>query len=576
MSDPVIVGPNGQPVSSLDYCYEQGGRYGYGYGSRFLNASSQGGNHGGYYPVNLDSVNRLVPQNEFRVTAAISDKIIANTDIIKGALRSKADFVVGDAFLPQFNGEAKDWGLVATRWLTEQFYPLSNIDGDSMSEFRTDLTVGSVRIDAAGSFGIMLTEYDGGFPCLQYVPMWRLFNGDAAFVVDRLRTDKAPDGTYLNDAHEVQDLPVVGKLLIYNGVIYNPVGMRRLYYRIRLENSENAYGQSTEYVDVHRSDFIYAYEREFHDGLVGWPTLSASVGKLRDALQSHEWEQLSMLAHSAIIFTEDNEAGAPDARDPATLARLAAAKVAGIPTLDNGIAQQSLMGGLIRYFKANSGGKLTSFASQRPGDSWENIQDRIYDAALRGAGWPLMGWSRENPGGQVARASQGQCRNTIQRRQRVLGMVARRILGWAASKGQKIKAIPPYPGKDIGGQLRWGVTLPALMSIDDGRDSDNRRKDYLLGFRNDDDIFADLGVGDPDGHWARRTHFVGLRKRAIANENKKPENIALGVVVNERDVMMLTANEQPDSQDGGGDGSGDSQPSDPPDPTSDGQSNVQT
>ena len=53
---------------------------------------------------------------------------------------------------------------------------------------------------------------------------------------------------------------------------------------------------------------------------MGWPTLSASVGKLRDALQSHEWEQLSMLAHSAIIFTEDNETGGPDLADPRQLA----------------------------------------------------------------------------------------------------------------------------------------------------------------------------------------------------------------------------------------------------------------
>ncbi len=548
---PCILGPNGQPVSSAAYDYGRG--YGYGGRGRFLEAADQGGGKRDYWRTDPDSINRLVPPSEFRATVAISDKLIANTDVIKGALRSKADFCVGDALLPTFLGAEKSWGTDAEKWLRESFYPISNLDGDAMSDLRTDMTVGSVRIDAAGSFGVMLSEYEGGFPAVQYIPTWRLFNGDAAGIVTKLKTDKNPAGEYLNDANEVQDFTLTGQLLIFNGIIYNPVGMRRLYYRIRLENTDSPLILSSEYIDVHASDFIYAYEREFHDGLVGWPTLSASVGKLRDALQSHEWEQLSMLAHSAIIFTEDNETGGPDANDPRQLALQASLKAAGLPPINGGMQTQELLGGLIRYFKANSGGKLSSFGSQRPGDSWENIQDRIYDAGLRGAGWPLMGWTRENPGGQMARAAQGTCRATITRRQRVLRKVVNRINGYAASKAIKIKALKPYPGTDIGGALKWDVTLPALMSIDDGRDSDNRRKDYDKGFRNVDDILADLGAGDEESHWERRARSVSMRKRAAALENQKPENVALKVTVDSRDMMMATPNEQPDGEDGAGD-----------------------
>ena len=190
---PCLLGPNGQPVNSGMFDYGRG--YGYGGRGRFLDAADQGGGKRENWRTDPDSINRLVPPGEFRATVAISDKLIANTDVIKGALRSKADFCVGDALLPTFLGAEKSWGTDAEKWLRESFYPISNLDGDAMSDLRTDMTVGSVRIDAAGSFGVMLSEYDGGFPAVQYIPTWRLFNGDAGGVVDQAAsTDKSPDG----------------------------------------------------------------------------------------------------------------------------------------------------------------------------------------------------------------------------------------------------------------------------------------------------------------------------------------------------------------------------------------------
>ena len=195
----------------------------------------------------------------------------------------------------------------------------------------------------------------------------------------------------------------------------------------------------------------------------------------------------------------------------------------------------------MRFFKSGSGGKITAHtSSNRPGDGWENLQDRIIDAALRGAGWPLMGWSKENPGGQMARGAQGVCRCTVQRRQKVLRKVAKRVLGWASSKGIQIKALAPYPGTDLGGQLLWDVTLPALMSIDDGRDSQNRREDYKIGFRNEDDIFAELGVGNYEDHLYRRARIAGRREQIRLEVSTE-----MGVEISPRAMQMLTPNEQP-------------------------------
>ncbi len=260
-----------------------------------------------------------------------------------------------------------------------------------------------------------------------------------------------------------------------------------------------------------------------------------------------------MLANSALIFTEHNETGGVEGGD-AVKNYLTGAGVS--PALANqlaGMRTQEWLGGMIRYFKANSGAKIESHSSQRPGDSWENLQDRIFDAALRGAGWPLMGWSKENPGGQMSRASQGVCRNTISRRQRILRTVAKRCAGYAVSKGIKVKAVKEYPGDDLGGQLKWDFTLPALMSIDDGRDSQNRRDDLDKGVRNMHSILSELGQGDEQAHWDDRANSVAMRKLAAWNRSQEPDMKEAGLTVEERDMSALSVNEQPDGEEGTGD-----------------------
>ena len=185
---------------------------------------------------------------------------------------------------------------------------------------------------------------------------------------------------------------------------------------------------------------------------------------------------------------------------------------------------------MIRYFKANSGSKLSSFAVPAPGDSWENIQDRIYDAgrcvARAGRSWagpkktPAARWRAPHRGPAAARSPAASA---------FCARWPTACNGYAASKGIKIKALKPYPGDGPGRQLKWDVTLPALMSIDDGRDSDNRRKDYDKGFRNDGRYFCrSRDRVTKQAHWERRAAFVSMRKRAAALENLKPENVKLG------------------------------------------------
>lgn len=564
MADTVILGPDGKPVSSLNYAYAGPG--GGSTGRRFIDGASYGDGDRPSWPVRLDSINRLLPAYEWRILVAISEKIVANMDVVKGALWSKAMYTVGRAWLPRFEGEARDWGKLAQEWLVERYYPMCDLRGP-MHDFQTTLQMDSVAVDRGGDFGILLTEYASGFPAVQRVPNWRIGElGGGQQQVDSVFTNKNPDGSPFGDGVSNAPLSLAAPLQNNNGVLMNAMG-RPLYYRIRVDEGDTSWGQSIAYIDVHASDFIHVYDPEYYEQSRGIPALAASVNKLRDALQSHEWEQLAMLAHSSIVFTEDNETGGPDPSDPRSLAMMASPSDAGA----SGLQSQQLMGGLVKYFKANSGGKLNSFSSLRPGDSWEKIMDRIIASAMRGINWsPMLAAGRDNPGGQLARADIDQCNKGVTDRQDLLRYPARRMVGRAVCKAIKIGDLPPYPGKDMGGMLKWGFTLPGEISIDDGRDRANDRADYVLGLENEDDILARRGHGSVEDHLYRRARIAGRRKQIQAEVSAE-----MGVEIGDNDMQLLAPNGNPPDPSVAQSGD-DEPPTFPPDPSTDGQSNTQT
>lgn len=530
---PVILGPDGQPTSSALYNYASANVGGSG---RFLEAASNGDRP--YWPVQLDSINRLIPANDWRVTVAMCEKLVANFDVVKGALWSKAMFSVGRAWLPKFAGEAKEWGEIAATWLREQWYPVCNIRG-AMHDFRTDLQLDSVNIDRGGDFGILLTEYDGGFPAVQRIPNWRIGVPGTPAVVDTVFATRDPAGNPLGDGVTPQERKLGTPLRHNNGVISNYAD-RPIYYRIRVDST--TYGSaSTDFVDVHARDFIHVYDPEHYDQDRGLPAISASVGKLRDALQSHEWEQLAMLVASSHVLTEWNADGAADPDDT----KRVLLNEPGGPTAA-GMTTQTMFGGLYRFLKANSGAKIEQLENHRPGPAWEAMQTRIVNSAIRGINWsPMLASGSANPGGQLARADIIQCRASVDDRQDLFRYPAGRMCGRAVSKAINLGILPDYPGKDLGGFLKWAFSVPAKISIDDGNDAKNRRADYVAGWRTDDDILAELGLGDPEEHWTRRAASVTRRRRIMVLENRKPENLTLGVTCGENDMMLLTANGNP-------------------------------
>lgn len=500
----------------------------------------------------IDDINRLVPAYDRRVIVAASERVVANFDVIEGMLWSKAMLAVGRAWEPQFLGEAQEWGKLVANWLLTEWYKIGDIGGAPDSRFNLELD--SVTVDRSGEFLVLLSSFDGGYPATQRIPGWRIGAtgvGGGDQMLTKVLATRAPDGTPVSDKGQAIEVVLPVPMRLRDGFIYDIRG-RQLYCRVCVDNGLSL-SRSQDYVDVHARDFIHVFDRSFYDQGRGWPSLTASVNKLRDALTSHQWEQLAMLIASSIGLIEHNETGAQQTGDQAA-ALLGGGPAGATPEAFNA---EVLFGGLVRYFKAGSGSKLQQFINERPGPIWDAFHDRIIRAAARGMNWSYMlAWGKDNPGGQLARADIAQVNVSIQDRQDLLGAVRAREDGYAVSKAIQLGIVPPYPGKDPGGFLKWGYTFPGDFSIDDGRDAQNTREDYKMGFINDDELLAAKGRRNPEAHWTKRAGFVALRKRIAAQETQRSENVALGVVVTERDMQMLSPNEQPDGVTGTGEAAG--------------------
>lgn len=431
MAGSTLVDQFGQPVSF----------------SRFLDASNQS-NKRPAWPTRAEGILRAVNTFDLRTAVYASRRLYANMGIPKGAIDQKAMFAVGRAWHPIYRGRNSEWGDKAVDWLINEWYPVCEVRGGAF-DFVTSLEVDSITIDRDGGYGILLTETTDGYPLTQRIPIHRF--GDR----------------YENRLRQVEDGPYRG-LNIYQGIIFNPRG-RPIAYRI-YEDPVNYDTPSSSYVDISANDLIHVYDPEWYDQGHGFPAFTHALNDLRDMQQSQQWEQLAMLIASSIGLIETNETGTEDENDP--LLTLGNSN----PDPNSGLRTQTLDGGMVRYFKAGTGSKLEAFVNDRPGDIWDQFNDRLARAALLGINWPYsLVWKPEG-GGTDTRADILRARVAVESRQDLLRPPARRVIGYAISKAIKLGKLDPDPD-----WYRWDFSMPPKMGIDDGRFAQQRRADLVAG-----------------------------------------------------------------------------------------------
>lgn len=461
-----------------------------------------------YEALDLKDIGDLVPSMDRKTILSASRKLYLNEEILKGAIEQKSMYAVGKAWLPRFTGSDKAFGDAATKWLTDEWYVLSDIRGAEY-DFTTTLYTTSNAIDRDGESWELLTEDKTGYPRIQQIPAHRVGT-------DHGRGESfVKEGPYRNAA-------------IKDGIAYNRIGQP---VAVCVLIGDNAKGQWVSYRDI-----IHNFDPGWQEQGRGLPAFTTSINSLRDMMQSHEWERHALLMASAIGLIEKNETGGPDMGDP----EFALTGTAAGAECNSGVTVENFSGGMMKYFRANSGGGIEQMKNLRPGPEWESFHDRIIRAALAGVNWPYaMVWKASGQG-TAERHEISKAQRAVEDRQEILKKGARRKVGYALSKAIKLGILPPSAD-----WWRWDFTMPQKLTIDDGRVAKEMESAWKGGWMNHSDILGAYGK-TPEQHYEERAQEVYLRKQAAIRWSRD------GITIEDREMAMLTPNDMSEDQIGTG------------------------
>jgi hypothetical protein len=478
-------------------------QYGSPFANPYGNVAARGASRSNglrpWEPVRLQDIGNLVPACDRATLVSASRRLYLNQPILSGAVEQKSMYAIGKAWQPQFIGEDKEFGAVATEWLTNIFMPLCDVRGP-VFDFKTELYLLSDAIDRDGEAFVVLTQTKDGFPKIQHIPCHRVAS-------PRGITDGTiPSGRYRNAR-------------LTDGIIYNREGAPVAFGYV------DEMGDLIEWVSFFNA--LHIYDPSWQEQGRGLPAFTPSLNALRDAMQSHDLETMAQAMLSGRVFIEWNERGGPDLGDPAF--NLTGSVENGSQT--PGVTVENINGPMNTYYRANSGSKLETFHNPRPGEAWENFQDRIIRGALAGVNWPYSLVWKASGQGTAERHEIAKAQRAIEDRQELLKRPATAIVSWAVAKAQKLGILPQSPE-----WYKWDFTMPQKITIDDGRVGKELIEGWKAGYVNHADILGMHGK-NLEQHYDARAREIYIRKKAAEKWSID------GVEIEEREMAMLTPNE---------------------------------
>lgn len=456
-------------------------------------------------PLYKDDFDKLIPDYDRQFIVSGSRKLFQNFGPVTGALIQKADNVVGRAWSPKFVGQDREWGAIARDWLENQWYGNCDVRGRAW-DFKTLLWLDSVAMGRDGDCFIYLTEGASGYPLTQRISVNRVGqrNGSSG--------GKVADGPYKGSK-------------ISHGVILDKFN-RAIAYRVLGDTA-------AEDRDIPADRMIPVMDPLWHDQVRGIPSTSPAIKLIYGSLTATEREQMNQLIRASYALVEYNDTGGPNLDDPSVaLGQAATGDTPATPTVE------SLAGGMIKYFRSNSGGKLETIESDTPGDMWDRFQDRVVRTFAAAINWPYeLFWKANEVNAALVRNIQERARMSVEDQQDVLKSPALFQIRYAIAKAIKV-GILPKP-KNAADWWKWDFQMPRKFSVDLAKDAQQRREDFKLGLCNRTGMASDMGL-DAEVLEDERIEEVFRRRRKIREAKKNHPDDAEG---DDREFFMLTAND---------------------------------
>jgi hypothetical protein len=470
---------------------------------RYMHAAEYNRARGVVYPIKNADFDKLVsPLDNVRLRS-LSSRLYSNVGVIKGAVDQKADYSVGDAFLPAYVGESDfaDGKTIAT-FMRKAWYPNCTERG-GVFDWHKLLELTSIALDRDGDIFWVKVKSNDGFPKLQIVPAHRVGNcGDYRTV-----STGAYKGYKIND----------GVIQYYNG--------RPAAYRIL--TGENM----TTFIDIDAANVIHIYDPDFCDQSRGVPAFAHALLDITACLAATEDERIRQQIVSRLHLTVFNDTGGPDLDDPSTIYGTG---------VDGGFVLNNPAPGIV-YMQSGSGDKIEQVKHETPGEIWENFQDRMIRMSLTPV-WSYQIWKGAGQGTD-SRAEIVKCRRFVAQRQRLLKRAALNAFSWAYSCFQEANRVPllDHP-------FAWTFSTPPRLSVDDGRESSMEVNEWRAGLRNTAEITEARGMTEEE-FYTKRAHSVAMRKviaARVAEEVSKESGYE--IEIEEREMAMLTPNEMRETE----------------------------
>lgn len=471
---------------------------------KLAHAADRSQRRGPQYVNRLDDIDRLIPAGDRRTLASLSARLYVNIGVLKACVDQKADYSVGEAWLPSYVGSTDmDDGKAIAKFLQSVFLPQCDVRGGIFDWWKM-LELCSIAIDRDGDVFLMMVRGQDGFPRIQIIPSHRVYSMPHQTVVD--------GGPWSGYA-------------IRDGVIYYASG-RAAAYRVNFGKNGKE-----DFKDIPASDIIHLFDPTFSEAGRGLPAFTHALEDLKTCLASTEDERIRQMIISRLHLTVFNETGTPDLDDPMnTLDGTTAGEPAEFTT-------RQFPGGIM-YLPADGNQRIEAIKHENPGPIWEAFQDRLIRQAVVGAGWSLSLVWKPTGQGTAERAEIVKARRAIVKRQGLLFYAARRITAWAYAVFREGKRVP-----ELDFPTAWDFSRPPRLSVDDGRESKMELDELITGSRNLSEVLEARGLTEEEFE-EKRARSVWMRKykaKSIAEElNAK---YGANIEIEDREMFMQTPNE---------------------------------
>ena len=429
---------------------------------------------------------------------------------VSTAVKALANFAIGNAYLPIYNGVNKEWWKIAEEWLLENWYPNCCVKG-SHFDFRTSLKLESTLIDIDGDYLLVYGSEDG-FPKYQIIQNNRLVS---TFADNTVITDGVMKGTIISD-----------------GVYYSPSG-KVLGYHIK--NASNLVNSTS----LKATDAVFSAKNAtlildplYIDKLRGVPAIGSAILQALSVQQLDELLMEKIKIESSVALIKKTPSGEAPVELQNTLEQLlqqegqANGNLGGIsPNLH---AVEIVQGSTVKYISAE-GGDLKSLASNSPGNETMDYITRLESQVLSTIGCPhTLVFSTDKVSGRVTSAVAEMFRSAIKRRQNLMDKTAKFRVVWALAKAMDEGLIPRNDDENISKALSF--THPEIFSLDAKYDNQIVIDNYTNGFSSLNDsttrLFNKTAEATLDEQAKEQTMFYNK-----ANEVVKATGVSLEMVV---------------------------------------------